>query len=167
MQITCKKREVDRLGKEHNQTSLAAAASPEMETVRAASANNRRRPWVRRTHAFLGLISAFNLFVLITTGFLLQHSTLLRLDERMLTRKMLPAGYRPQDGGSGVRADIVVADLHSGRLFGVAGALALDIITLAWLVMLATGLVMYLSGQRTNGRARPRDASERFPEEDS
>jgi len=111
------------LGKERNPTSLAAAASPEMETVRAASANGRRRPWVRRTHAFLGLISAFNLFVLITTGFLLQHSTLLRLDERMLTRKMLPAGYRPQDGGSGVRADIVVADLHSGRLFGVAGAL--------------------------------------------
>src|SRR3981189_160488 len=101
MQITRKKREVDRLGKEHNQTSLAAAAGPEMETARAASANNRRRPRGRRPPAFLGLISAFNLFVLITTGFLLQHSTLLRLDERMLTRKMLPAGYRPQDGGNG------------------------------------------------------------------
>jgi hypothetical protein len=44
--------------------------------------------------------------------------------------------------------------------------LALDIITLAWLVMLATGLVMYLSGQRNNGRARRQAASEGFPGED-
>ena len=149
-----------------NQPSFAAAGNPETETVRTASANSRRRLWVRRLHAILGLISAFNLLVLISTGFLLQHSTLFRLDERMLTRKILPSGYRPQDGGGGVRADIVVADLHSGRLFGVAGALALDIITLAWLVMLATGLVMYLSSQRTNGRARPRGAIEGFPEEE-
>src|SRR6266850_2283941 len=161
MQIICKKIGMDPLGKKRNQPSFAAAESP--ETVRTA----RRRPWVRRLHAILGLLSAFNLLVLISTGFLLQHSTLLRLDERMLTRKMLPNGYRPQDGGRGVRADIVVADLHSGRLFGVAGALALDIITLAWLVLLATGLVMYLSNQRTNGRARPRGAIEGFPEADS
>jgi uncharacterized iron-regulated membrane protein len=156
------------LGKKRNQPSFAAAESPETETIRTVSTNSRRRrPWVRRLHAILGLISAFNLLVLISTGFLLQHSTLLRLDERMLTRKILPEGYRPQDGGSGVRADIVVADLHSGRLFGVAGALALDIITLAWLVTLTTGLVMYLSSQRTNGRARPRGANEGVPEEDS
>src|SRR6266481_9868898 len=154
------------LGKKRNQPTFAAAESSEAERVRTASKNGRRRPWVRRLHAILGLISAFNLLVLISTGFLLQHSTLLRLDERMLTRKILPNAYRPQDGGRGVRADIVVADLHSGRLFGVAGALALDLITLAWLVMLATGLVMYLSNQRTNGRARPRGASEGIPEED-
>src|SRR4030088_86364 len=132
MQIICKKREMDRLGEEHNPTSPAAVEKPELATVRTAPINSRRHSWVRRVHAILGLLSAFNLFVLISTGFLLQHSTLLRLDEKMLTRKILPTGYRPQDGGSGVRADIVVADLHSGRLFGVAGALALDIITLAW-----------------------------------
>jgi hypothetical protein len=155
------------LGKKRNQPSFAAAGNPETGIVRTASTNSRRRPWARRLHAMLGLISAFNLLVLISTGFLLQHSTLLRLDERMLARKILPSWYRPQDGGSGVRADIVVADLHSGRLFGVAGALVLDIITLAWLVMLATGMAMYLSSQRTNGRARPRGAIEGFPEEDS
>ena len=155
------------MGKKRNQPSFTAAGNPETGIVRTASTNSRRRPWVRRLHAMLGLISAFNLLVLISTGFLLQHRTLLRLDERMLTRKILPSWYRPQDGGSGVRADIVVADLHSGRLFGVAGALVLDIITLAWLAMLATGMVMYLSSQRTNGRARPRGAIEGFPEEDS
>lgn len=155
------------MGKERNQTSLAAEDRSEVETPRTAPTNGSRRPWARRVHAILGLISAVNLFVLISTGFLLQHSTLLRLDERTLTRRILPPGYRLQDGGSGVRADIVVADLHSGRLFGVAGALALDVITLAWLVMLATGLVMYLSSQRANGRAPNRGAYQEYPEEDS
>ena len=138
-----------------------------MKKSAAAPANKIRRPWVRRAHAVLGLISGLNLFVLIGTGFLLQHRTLVRLDERTWTRVLLPSAYRPQDGGSGVRADIVVADLHSGRLFGVAGALALDVITLAWLVMLGTGLVMYLSSQKTNGRAPNRGANQEYPGEDN
>src|SRR3981081_1721054 len=117
MQIICKKRGMDRLSEERNPTSPAAVEKPELATVRTVPTNSRRRPWVRRVHAILGLLSAFNLFVLISTGLLLQHSTLLRLDERNLSRKILPARYRPQDGGSEVRADIVVADLHSGRLF--------------------------------------------------
>src|SRR6266481_7617692 len=166
MQTICKKMDTEFPAENSGAGVPASATVVPLEAPAKLCSSARRRPWSRRVHAVLGIISALNLFVLITTGFLLQHSTLLRLDERMLTRKMLPAGYRPQDGGSGVRADIVVADLHSGRLFGVAGALALDIITLAWLVMLATGLVMYLSNQRTNGRARPRGASEGIPEED-
>jgi uncharacterized iron-regulated membrane protein len=110
-----------------------------------------RKIWLRRTHGLLGVISGFNLFVLITTGFLLQHMTLLRLDERVISRRLLPGGYRELDGGSGVRADIVVADIHSGRVFGVTGALVLDGMTLAWLVMLATGLVVYFA-KRGNGK---------------
>ena len=106
---------------------------------------------MRRTHALLGTISACNLILLITTGLLLQHVTLLRLDERTVSRSLLPSRYRQQDGDSGVRADIVVADLHSGRMLGVAGALLLDTITLAWLVILGTGLVMYFL-ERGNGR---------------
>jgi hypothetical protein len=99
--------------------------------------------WIRRTHALLGVISACNLLLLISTGLLLQHAALFRLDEHTITRRLLPSAYRPQDGDSGVRADILITDLHSGRIFGTAGALVLDVITLAWLIMLATGLVMY------------------------
>ena len=108
--------------------------------------------WVRRTHALLGLISSLNLLLLIGTGLLLQHSSLFRLDEHTVSRRLLPSPYRPQDGDTGVRADIVVTDLHSGRLFGMAGTLVLDVITLAWLVMLATGLVMYSLGRGRNGK---------------
>jgi hypothetical protein len=111
-----------------------------------------RKAWVRRTHALLGLVSSLNLLLLIGTGLLLQHASLFRLDERTVTRRLLPPAYRPQDGNRGVRADIVITDLHSGRLFGKAGTLVLDVMTLAWLVMLATGLVMYSLGRGRNGK---------------
>lgn len=120
-----------------------------------------KRPngWARRVHAVLGLISALNLLLLLCTGLLLQNAALLRLDEHSVSRRFLPSGYRPQDLGNGVRADIVVTDLHSGRIVGAAGVLLLDAITVAWLVMLATGLAMYVrklraeqsaQGQRSN-----------------
>ena len=167
MQTVCKKTEGE---PSHENSGADALASPTVvplgPPVKLCS-STRRRPWVRRVHAVLGMVSLLNLFVLITTGFLLQHSTLLKLDERSLTRKILPSGYRPQDVGSGVRADIVVADLHSGRMFGVAGALFLDAVTLVWLVMLATGVVMYLSKQRANGKAPDRGACEECPEENN
>ena len=105
---------------------------------------------VRRLHAFLGVISAVNLLLLITTGLLLQHMTLLHLDDHMVSRRFLPASYRPQDGPEGVRADIVMTDLHSGRILGATGTAILDVITLGWLIMLLTGLIMYTA--RANGR---------------
>ena len=120
-----------------------------------------RSTWIRRTHALLGLISALNLLVLIGTGLVLQHAALLRLDERSVSRRLLPSGYRPQDGDAEVRADIVITDLHSGRLFGTSGRLFLDVVTLLWLVMLTTGLVMYSLGRSRSGpRSVPDAASE-------
>ena len=115
--------------------------------------NGRNGKWTRKVHAFLGIISALNLFVLITTGFLLQHASLLRLDEKTVSRAILPRSYRPQDGENGVRADIFVTDLHSGRLLGTAGTLLLDGVTLAWLTLLLTGLVMYVGKQRAKQKA--------------
>jgi uncharacterized iron-regulated membrane protein len=165
MQTVCKKSETASLTENGGTGVLAPTTLAPMETSAKMYGSTRRRSWARRVHAVLGIISAFNLFILITTGFLLQHSTLLRLDERTLTRRILPSGYRPQDGGGGVRADIVVADLHSGRMFGVAGALFLDAVTLIWLVMLATGVVMYLSKKRGNGKALAQGAYEECPVE--
>jgi uncharacterized iron-regulated membrane protein len=167
MQTICKKMDTEFPAENSGAGVPASATVVPLEAPAKLCSSTRRRPWSRRVHAVLGIISAFNLFVLIMTGFLLQHSTLLKLDEHSLTRKILPSGYRPQDIGSGVRADIVVADLHSGRMFGVAGALFLDAVTLVWLVMLATGVVMYLSKQRVNGKALARDTCEECPEENN
>lgn len=116
---------------------------------------------VRKLHALLGVISALNLLLLITTGLLLQHMTLLHLDDYMVSRRFLPASYRPQDGPEGVRADIVITDLHSGRILGTTGTAILDIITLGWLIMLLTGLIMYTA--RANGRRNAQSPNNRGP----
>lgn len=124
---------------------------------------NRRSSTIRKVHRMLGVISALNLLLLIATGLLLQHMNGLRLDEHMVSRRFLPANYRPQDGSEGVRADIVITDLHSGRIVGRAGTAILDVITLGWLVLLLTGLVMYTAranGVR-NGRKDPSNGGDK------
>ena len=109
-----------------------------------------RKAWSRRLHAIVGIVSSLNLLILIGSGLLLQHASLLRLDERTVSRSILPRNYRPQDGDSGVRADIFVTDLHSGRLLGTTGTVALDVLTLGWLALLLTGVVMYAGRRRSN-----------------
>ncbi|HJZ64979.1 MAG TPA: hypothetical protein VKD70_11700 [Candidatus Acidoferrum sp.] len=121
--------------------------------------NGKNGKLARRVHAFLGLVSALNLFILIATGFLLQHASLLKLDEKIISRRILPSSYRPQDGQEGVRADIFVTDLHSGRLLGKFGTVLLDAITLAWMTLLLTGLVMYAGKLRAKQNAAARDSS--------
>lgn len=121
--------------------------------------NGKNSKWARRVHAFLGVVSALNLFVLISTGFLLQHAALLRLDEKTISRRILPSSYRPQDGQEGVRADIFVTDLHSGRLLGTPGTILLDAITLAWMTLLLTGLIMYAGKLRAKQNAAAQDSS--------
>jgi hypothetical protein len=95
--------------------------------------------------------------VLITTGFLLQNASFLKLDEKMIARALLPSFYRPQDGPAGVRADIFVTDLHSGKILGTPGMIVLDGITLVWMVLLLTGLVMYAGKLRAKQSATGRD----------
>jgi hypothetical protein len=112
---------------------------------------NRRSTTIRRVHALLGAISALNLLLLISTGLLLQHMNALRLDERIVRRTFLPGSYRPLDGPEGVRADIVITDLHSGRIVGRVGTAILDVITLGWLILLSTGLFMF-TARGSNGR---------------
>jgi hypothetical protein len=119
-----------------------------------------RSAWLRRLHAFVGIVSSLNLLLLIGSGLLLQHASLLRLDEKTVSRRVLPGSYRPQDGKAGVRADIFVTDLHSGRLLGTAGTVLLDVVTLAWLTLLLTGLVMYRSRQPATRRAAGRESAE-------
>ena len=118
-----------------------------------------RVAWLRRLHSLVGIVSSLNLLLLIGSGLLLQHGSLLRLDEKTVSRGFLPGSYRPQDGEAGVRADIFVTDLHSGRLLGSAGTVLLDVVTLAWLTLLLTGLVMYWTKQRAKQRALERESA--------
>ncbi|HXE90446.1 MAG TPA: PepSY domain-containing protein [Terriglobales bacterium] len=124
-------------------------------TLRPAERGERephagRRRWVRRLHAVGGLVLTLNLTLLLVTGFLMQHTEGFGLDGKMVSRAWLPADYRPQDG-SEVRADIVVTDLHSGRLLGGPGRMVVDAVSIGWLIMLVSGLVLYGQGRWRNG----------------
>jgi uncharacterized iron-regulated membrane protein len=96
------------------------------------------------------------MLIILATGLLVQHRERFHLDERLVSRFWLPDSYRPQDGPEGVRADIVITDLHSGRIFGPTGVLVVDGLALGWLLLLLSGVVLYFVSRwrKENGAAR-------------
>jgi hypothetical protein len=67
----------------------------------------------------------------------------MRLEERFISRRFLPSSYRANDGNE-VRSDIVVTDIHSGRILGQSGLLIVDALTIAWFLLLGTGLIIFV-----------------------
>jgi hypothetical protein len=110
-------------------------------------ASNGSKTWLRRLHAIIGILSSLNLLMMLASGLLMQHRETFGLEDRVISRTFLPASYRINDGTEGVRADIVVTDLHSGRIFGPIGLIALDVITLSWAVLLLSGIFIFTSKQ--------------------
>jgi len=118
--------------------------------------SNGSRSWPRRIHTIVGITASLNLLILLASGLLMQHRDRFGLEERLVSRSFLPGSYRPDDGPEGVRADIVVTDLHSGRLFGAAGLLILDLATILWAVLLLSGIFIFVSKQlRYGSRGEP------------
>ena len=101
-------------------------------TTKAAAA-------LRRLHSWLGMLFTVFFLLLVVTGVLVQHRERFGLADKAVSRRWLPAGYRSNDPGPDVRADIVITDLHSGRLFGPHGPLAMDLAAAAWALMMASG----------------------------
>ncbi|PYS40468.1 MAG: hypothetical protein DMG14_10410 [Acidobacteria bacterium] len=110
-------------------------------------ATNGNKTWLRRLHAIIGIVSSVNLMVLLSSGLLMQHRETLGLEDRIVSRIFLPKSYRVDDGAEGVRADIVVTDVHSGRLFGPLGLVILDVITMFWAILLLSGVFIFTSKQ--------------------
>ncbi len=108
---------------------------------------------LRSIHAWIGIISSINILVLVITGFAIQHREQLGLEEKFVNRRFLPAGYRPMDD-AGVRSDIVITDVHSGRILGRAGPLIVDGLSIAWVILVCTGLLIYAGRVRRNGGRR-------------
>lgn len=120
----------------------------------AARAFRRSRAgrWLRKLHVWIAVLFTAQFVVVVATGLLVQYREFFGLDRATVSRRWLPHAYRPLDPDTQVRADIVVTDLHSGRLFGPKGPLFVDLAVLAWIVMMATGYGMvYVSRRRSNG----------------
>lgn len=113
------------------------------------------RPWImrllRRIHATVGIVSTLNILLLIGTGLLIQNRETFRLEDKYVSHRLLPSSYRPRDVELGVRSDIVVTDLHSGRILGQQGVWIVNGLAVAWLVLAVSGVVMYGNKLRVNG----------------
>jgi len=105
--------------------------------------NGNRRKLIRRIHAWLGVCASINILVLVATGLLLENREPLHLEDRYVSRRFLPSSYRTNDGDE-VRSDIVITDIHSGRILGARGLLIQDAITIAWFLLLGTGVVIFV-----------------------
>lgn len=123
--------------------------------------NFRRRVYrsIRTLHLYLGLGAALYFMLIAATGVALNHREGLRLEDRYVSRHWLLNTYRPQDGPE-VRADIVVADLHSGLIFGRVGAPLMDVVATIWFLSLLSGLSLAILGRvgHNNGRPPEKDA---------
>ncbi len=118
----------------------------------AAAAPHGKRParLLRKIHVWIGVLFTLHFLVVMTTGLLVQHRDLFGLERRTVSRRWLPAAYRPGDPDNEIRADIVITDLHSGKIFGSRGPIMVDAAVLAWFVMLATGYGIFLVSRRRN-----------------
>jgi hypothetical protein len=82
--------------------------------------------------------------LIATTGVMINHREGLRLEERTISRRWVPSNYRPDDGRDGVRADIAVADLHSGLIFGKVGKPVMDFVAAVWFISIVSGIAMLM-----------------------
>ena len=97
---------------------------------------------VRKLHIWVGLSAALYFMLIATTGVVINHREGLRLEDRTISRRWLPSNYRPDDGKDGVRADIAVADLHSGLIFGKVGKPVMDFVAAVWFISIVSGISM-------------------------
>src|SRR3954469_20190846 len=97
---------------------------------------------VRKLHIWVGLSAALYFMLIAATGVIINHREGLRLEERTISRRWLPSSYRLGDGKEGVRADIAVADLHSGLIFGKVGKPVMDFVAAVWFISIISGVFM-------------------------
>jgi hypothetical protein len=99
---------------------------------------------VRKLHIWVGLSAALYFMLIAATGVMINHREGLRLEDRTISRRWLPANYRPDDGKEGVRADIAVGDLHSGLIFGKVGKPVMDFVAAVWFISIVSGISMLI-----------------------
>ncbi len=99
---------------------------------------------VRKLHIWVGLSAALYFMLIAATGVMINHREGLRLEDRTISRRWLPSSYRAEDGKEGVRADIAVADLHSGLIFGKVGKPVMDFVATVWFISIISGISMLI-----------------------
>ena len=113
------------------------------------------RDWFYRLHVATGLVAAVWLLLIAVTGVLINHQESLGLLDMEINDRYLPGYYRPDVRTGTTRLNIVITDLHSGRIFGAHGHWAGDLIALLVVVSLTSGAFAYTARRRIqNGNPR-------------
>ncbi|MBI1746974.1 MAG: hypothetical protein HYR55_10355 [Acidobacteria bacterium] len=97
----------------------------------------------KKLHLIIGMIGAVWLLFMSVTGILINHQEPLGLGDREISDRFLPTSYRADVRTGSTRWNVVLADLHSGRIFGRYGYMISDIIGGLLILSVLSGAFMY------------------------
>ena len=119
-----------------------------------------------RIHLVTGLAAAIWFLLVAVTGVLINHQESLGLLDAEISDRYLPGYYRADARTGTTRLNIVITDLHSGRIFGSRGHWMSDIVAVFLIVSLLTGFASHQLKKRlqtTNHREVTRVPTPAFP----
>jgi uncharacterized iron-regulated membrane protein len=119
--------------------------------MRNLAALYQLRERLYRFHTWSALIAAAWLLLLAVTGVLINHQESLGLTEVEISDSYFPDYYHSDFRTGSIRANVVLTDLHSGRIFGAHGNLVGDLFAALILFSVATGLLSYWLKRRLQG----------------
>ncbi len=96
-----------------------------------------------KIHMATGLVAALWILLLAVTGVMINHQESLGLLDTEISDNYLPDSYRADVRTGTTRLNIIVTDLHSGRIFGAYGTWVSDLVALFLLVSLTSGAFSY------------------------
>ena len=108
----------------------------------------RWRDRLYRVHMVTGLAAAVWFLLMALTGILINHQESLGLLDAEVSDRYLPGYYRSDARTGTTRLNIIITDLHSGRILGAQGAWMSDLVAVLLIVSLLSG---YLSNRMKKG----------------
>jgi hypothetical protein len=96
-----------------------------------------------RIHVVTGLAAAVWFLLMAVSGVLINHQESLGLLDAEVSDRYLPGYYRADARTGTTRLNILITDLHSGRIFGSRGPWMSDIVALLLVVSLLTGFLSH------------------------
>lgn len=96
-----------------------------------------------KVHTASALIVAAWLLLLAISGVLINHQEVLGLTEVEIRDDYLPGYYLSEFHTGTTRLNVIITDIHSGRIFGAYGYLLTDLIALLVVVSAITGVLSY------------------------
>ena len=101
-----------------------------------------------RVHVVTGLAAAVWFLLMALTGVLVNHQESLGLLDAEISDRYLPGYYRSDARTGTTRLNIIITDLHSGRILGSQGHWLSDGVALLLIVSLLSGIVSHQMKKR-------------------